>query len=691
MCLFSLVVVRSRRSRSCDFVLLALVSSSCLLTRICIHSDLVREHSTTFHLIIILNSSIVISVSFLFEELFIKDLIFSRSSRESVYSFEASSSISSFIHSFLSSFLSSSSTFSHLELIMTTSYQMSNFIFAFCGTFSEAENISTSRWLMKFEHEMFEYRVNNLISSDKYLFSLNKLLIDETVEWFESHLDVIRLLNDSTLIQDTINAFKFLFCDRFSSRVVEIVSVSIDVELVELKQKSDETLVSYYKRMTSLMQRVDARNRSISSSSHLSESILFSLKSAMLNIILRTFIRELFELEIRREAIRDMISSDRSLKIIYQLIEKTRRINIEIQKLYDEEVRQNELSFYRELTQQSLSQTKIEVMLTQYHSNRSRLKTSSWSIHNDHHSDYSTNRFQFAYRSQSIYRLSFSFVYAFDQSQSISKQSLSSMIISERSSLTSINRGNEVVRSSIFSLESFSFAFISQKSRLFQSTFKNLSNRFEFRNSWINDTKKWFFAQSRLCVRCDHIDHIFRKCTNDSLSSWEQSHLKKIVFDQSTQINHLSTYDFEFDQKSRSYDHLMKQDFIIMSRSTSNTKMFDVIQIFDSSSSVSSSIEFEIAELFVSDRLNTSQLLSKLLSSLEFVSHVVVNYEKSFDLNKRSFVKESRSVQNFSVSSSTSAFTIADDDRRRRKEQKRVIKRVKSQSIMSMFNETLEK
>jgi hypothetical protein len=43
------------------------------------------------------------------------------------------------------------------------------------------------------------------------------------------------------------------------------------------------------------------------------------------------------------------------------------------------------------------------------------------------------------------------------------------------------------------------------------------------------------------------------------------------------------------------------------------------------------------------------------------------------------------------VSSSTSAFTIADDDRRRRKEQKRVIKRVKSQSIMSMFNETLEK
>jgi hypothetical protein len=175
-----------------------------------------------------------------------------------------------------------------------------------------------------------------------------------------------------------MNAFKSLFCDRFSSRVVEIVSVLIDVELIELKQKSNEILTSYYKRMTSLMQRVDARDRSVSSSfTHLFESTLFSLKSIMLNIILRAFIRELFESKIRREAIRDMISSDRSLRIIYQLIEKTRRINIEIQKLYDEEVRQNELSFYRKLIQQSLSQIKIEIMLTQYHSNRFRLKTSS--------------------------------------------------------------------------------------------------------------------------------------------------------------------------------------------------------------------------------------------------------------------------------------------------------------------------
>jgi hypothetical protein len=229
-------------------------------------------------------------------------------------------------------------------------------------------------------------------SLDKYLSSLNMFLIDETIEWLESHFDIIRLLNDFNFTQNTINAFKSLFCDRFSSRVVEIVSIFIDVELIELKQKSNEILTFYYKKVTSLMQKIDARDRS-AQNSHVNEFILFFLKSTMLNIILRTFIRELFKLEIRREAIREMISSDRSLKIIYQLIEKTRRINIEIQKLYDEEIRQNELSFYRKLIQQSLLQTKIKVMLTQYHSNRSRFKTSSWSIHHDHHSDYFTNRF----------------------------------------------------------------------------------------------------------------------------------------------------------------------------------------------------------------------------------------------------------------------------------------------------------
>ncbi len=128
----------------------------------------------------------------------------------------------------------------------------------------------------------------------------------------------------------------------------------------------------------------------------------------------------------------------------------------------------------------------------------------------------------------------------------------------------------------------------------------------------------------------------------------------------------------------------------IMSRFTSNTKMFDAIQTFNSSSSVSSSIEFDIAELFVSNRSSESKSSSRSLFTLETIFHAVVNYEESFDSNKRSFVKESRSVQ-LSFFFSVSDSVANEDDRRRRKKQKRVIKKMKSQSVIEMFNEILEK
>jgi hypothetical protein len=53
-------------------------------------------------------------------------------------------------------------------------------------------------------------------------------------------------------------------------------------------------------------------------------------------------------------------------------------------------------------------------------------------------------------------------------------------------------------------------------------------------------------------------------------------------------------------------------------------------------------------------------------------------------------VKESRSVQ-LSFFFSVSDSVANEDDRRRRKKQKRVIKKMKSQSVIEMFNEILEK
>ena len=42
---------------------------------------------------------------------------------------------------------------------------------------------------------------------------------------------------------------------------MEVVSISFDVEITELRQRFDESLSIYYKRVLNLMQRVGAQNR----------------------------------------------------------------------------------------------------------------------------------------------------------------------------------------------------------------------------------------------------------------------------------------------------------------------------------------------------------------------------------------------------------------------------------------------
>jgi len=69
-----------------------------------------------------------------------------------------------------------------------------------------------------------------------------------------------------------------------------------------------------------LMQCVEAKDKSTFSSF----TILTLLKSAMLNIILRAFIKRISNHIVQRKVTRSMIATDRSLKFIYNLAEKVR-------------------------------------------------------------------------------------------------------------------------------------------------------------------------------------------------------------------------------------------------------------------------------------------------------------------------------------------------------------------------------
>ena len=163
--------------------------------------------------------------------------------------------------------------------------------------------------------------------------------------------------------QATINSFKSLLCERFPTKAIEVTHVPFDVELSELHQKLNEPLAVYYKRVQNLMTRVGAKDR-------LSMGVLGLLESAMLDTILRASIRGLNDNKLRKGATRGMAASDRSLKSIYNLAEETRRTNIEIQKLCDEEHKHDELQYHKALAQKNLQKHQIEAPLRPTYQNQ---------------------------------------------------------------------------------------------------------------------------------------------------------------------------------------------------------------------------------------------------------------------------------------------------------------------------------
>ena len=110
-------------------------------------------------------------------------------------------------------------------------------------------------------------------------------------------------------------------------------------------------LFVYYKRTYNFIKDVNVKNKLIS----IFATTFFLLESTMLNIILRFFIRDIDDYEIRKEVIRDMIITNRFLRFVYNFVEKTRRINVKIQKLANEKSKSNELLFYKFLMKKNLS------------------------------------------------------------------------------------------------------------------------------------------------------------------------------------------------------------------------------------------------------------------------------------------------------------------------------------------------
>ncbi len=277
-------------------------------------------------------------------------------------------------------------------------YQQINSIFSFCNIFLNIDHVFAACWLKWLKHKLSKYKIDEVINLIIYLNSLNMLLTNNIIKWTKFHSDAIHLLLIKNFTVQNLTSFKFLLCKRFSSRTIEIFFISFNVELFKLWQCFDEVLVVFYKQIASLMQHVKAKDKSAFSS-----FITFTLlKSVMLDIILRAFIKRILNYIVQREVIRNMIATDKSLKFIYNLAKKVRWMNLKIQKLFDKKVKLKKLIFYKKLTQKNMFKAQINVLLTSYHFFKKN-SSINWSFHEDSSSKSCTRESSSIYSTSKAY------------------------------------------------------------------------------------------------------------------------------------------------------------------------------------------------------------------------------------------------------------------------------------------------
>ncbi|KAL2036473.1 hypothetical protein N7G274_010808 [Stereocaulon virgatum] len=75
-----------------------------------------------------------------------------------------------------------------------------------------------------------------------------------------------------------------------------------------------------------------------------------------------------------------MGASDRSLRKLFDVADAARRVNAEIQRLFEEEFKENELQFYKELVQRNMTKTQIEALQATYRSSHDLQPQGAWAL-----------------------------------------------------------------------------------------------------------------------------------------------------------------------------------------------------------------------------------------------------------------------------------------------------------------------
>jgi hypothetical protein len=90
------------------------------------------------------------------------------------------------------------------------------------------------------------------------------------------------------------------------------------------------------------------------------------LKSTTLDVIIKTFVRELLNDVVRKTIIKDFAMIEQSLRELCTMTKNANRSKKEFRKLMKKENKSRELKLYKEMIQRIMSRKKIEFMLINF-------------------------------------------------------------------------------------------------------------------------------------------------------------------------------------------------------------------------------------------------------------------------------------------------------------------------------------
>ena len=457
-------------------------------------------------------------------------------------------------------------------------------------------------------------KINDEISSKMLLKLIDLLIIEEASTWTETNSEIVYFLTFNHFIIDEMKRFKILLCERFSTKVQIFTTINFDEKMMNLRQKNDEILMFYYKRVAFIMFQIETRNRDIIS--------LIQTKFILLNTVIRIFVWRISDRYVQIEAFRHLTKSNRSLRDIYAAAKKTNKNKNVIKKLVDEESKVKKLNYLKSYVLKTIIKTQLDSNLAFLSSNE--------------HLIFSTHYFlKHSYQKNNT-RILFISNYAQKQKNSAYKSS------QRRNSFDEFSSYNQSIRRSFESADENS-SFQSKSSNFRNKFAEDISDAKTSKNSYINDIRIWNLqANDSICVRCEEIEFRSDEAHNCvHLSIWEQFHLKQIVYDVSAQINYASAEYDEFDENVHSYDTSMRSS----SQISSTSSFSEDIQIMTfSSSRDSSSANFIVCEI---DELS---MKNKSISSDDFSSadskSAQIFYDEEFASNKRSHMNSQAQQSN---------------------------------------------